>query len=82
MDEIKFVSVNCQGLCSQEKRRDVLKLLKTKKYDIYCLQDTHFVEDLHNIVKQEWGYDKCFFNSFATNARGTAILFNNSFNFT
>ena len=40
------------------------------------------MEDLHNIIEQEWGYDKCYFSSFATNARGTAILFNNTFDFT
>ena len=76
------MSVNCQGLGNYGKRRDVLKFLKAKKCDIYCLQDTHFVEDLHNIIEQEWGYDKCYFSSFATNARGTAILFNNTFDFT
>ena len=58
MDEIKILSVNCQGLGNYGKRRDVLKFLKAKKCDIYCLQDTHFVEDLHNIIEQEWGYDK------------------------
>ena len=58
MDEIKILSVNCQGLGNYGKRRDVLKSLKAKKCDICCLQDTHFVEDLHNIIEQEWGYDK------------------------
>ena len=81
MDEVKIISVNCQGLGSQEKRKDVLKFLKSKKCDIYCLQDTHFVEDMHNIVISEWGFDKCFFSSYASNARGTAIIFNNTFDF-
>ena len=49
MDEIKILSVNCQGLGNYGKRRDVLNFLKAKKSDIYCLQNTHFVEDLHNI---------------------------------
>ena len=75
MDEIKILSVNCQGLGNYGKRGDVLKFLKAKKCNIQCLQDTHFVEDLNNIIEQEWGYDKCYFSSFATNARGTAIFF-------
>lgn len=81
MSELKIISVNCQGLGSQEKRKDVIKFLKSKKCDVYCLQDTHFVEDIHNIVKSEWGFDKCFFSSYASNARGTAIIFNNTFDF-
>ena len=55
---------------------------KAKKCDIHCLQDIYFVEDLHNIIQQELGYDNCYFSSFATNSRGTAILFNNTFDFT
>ena len=81
MDEIKILSVNCKGLGKYGKRRDVLNCLKATKCDIYCLQDTHFVEDLHNIIEQEWCYEKCYLSSFATNARGTAILFNYTFYF-
>lgn len=61
MNEIKILTVNCQGLGCQEKRKDVLKFLKSKRCDIYCLQDTHFVENIHNIITNEWGFEKCFF---------------------
>jgi exonuclease III len=72
---------NCQGLGCHEKRKDVFNYLKSKKCDIYCLQDTHFTEDIHDRVKNEWGYDKCFFNSLVSNSRGTAIFFNNTIDF-
>ena len=33
------------------------------------------------MIKNEWGCDKCFFNSLASNSRGTAIFFNNTIDF-
>lgn len=47
---------------------------------IYCLQDTHFTTDTENIIRNEWGY-QIYFNSFRSNSRGVAILFNNNFEF-
>lgn len=81
-NSIKVCSANCQGLGSSnsEKRRDVLKYHKNKKFDIYFLQDTHFEPDIEVIVRAEWGYE-CWFNSFTSRARGVAILFNNTFEF-
>jgi exonuclease III len=70
---LKMVSYNCQGLNIKEKRRDVLNYLYSKDYNIYCLQDTHFVEQDKVQIKNQWQRE-CIFNSFASNQRGVAIF--------
>ena len=80
MDSIKVLTVNCQGLGDISKRKDVFDYLKSKQCDIYCIQDTHFTCDIENHVRNSWGYES-FFSSFASNSRGVAFLFNNTFEF-
>ncbi|MEM6816943.1 MAG: reverse transcriptase domain-containing protein, partial [Bacteroidota bacterium] len=63
-----------------KKRRDVLHYIRSKKASIICLQDTHFTSELAKTVDIEWGY-KSFHSTFASNSRGTTILFNNNFEF-
>ena len=77
---LKILSVNCQGLGDINKRRDVFNYLRNMDYNIYCLQDTHFTIDTENDIRNLWGYD-CHFSSYASNARGVAILFKNNFEF-
>jgi len=77
---IKILSVNCQGLGNMEKRKDVFSYLRQKNYNIYCLQDTHFTKEMELIIRSQWGFD-CIFNSYSSNSRGTAILFNNNFEY-
>ena len=69
------ITVNCQGLGSPEKRRDVLNYLKEKQFHIYCLQDTHFIPEIEPYIQAEWGY-KCVFNPYLSISRGVAILLN------
>ena len=38
----------------KEKRGDVLNYLYSKDYNIYCLQDTHFVEQDEVQIKNPW----------------------------
>ena len=77
-DNLKIVTVNCRGLGSSVKRKDVLNYYKQSKYSIICLQDTHFTNDLEPYIETQWGY-KCVFNSYRSNSRGVAVLFNNNF---
>ena len=67
---LKMVSYNCQGL----------NYLYSKDYNMYCLQDTHFVEQDEVQIKNQW-QGECIFNSFASNQRGVAIFFKNNFDF-
>ena len=67
-------------MSGQDKRKDVLSYLKQKKYGIYCIQDTHFTEKEEKFIRTQWGYD-CILNCFNSQSRGTAIFFNNNFEF-
>ena len=77
-NKISIISVNCQGLGTPSKRKDVLNFYKSKGYSIVCLQDTHFTEKEHQYIEAQWGYT-CIFNSYTSNSRGVAICFNNNF---
>ena len=79
-NNVSILSVNCQGLNSLKKRRDIFHYLKCKKYSVYFLQDTHFEKKMEQYIQSEWGY-KAYFSSYSSNARGVAILFNNNFEF-
>ena len=72
---IKLLSMNCQGLGDLNKCRDVFHFLRQKKYDIYLLQDTHFTQRQEKYIRTMWGLD-CVFDSFSSQSRGVAILFN------
>ena len=72
--EAKVLSVNCQGLGSNEKRLDIFNYLKSKNCQIYCLQDTHFTTKNEKFIRAQWGFD-CIFSSGTSNSRGVAILF-------
>lgn len=39
-----------------------------------------FTEDMENDITNKWGYT-AYFNSFLSQSRGVAILFNNKFDF-
>ena len=77
-EKVKICSLNCQGLGDSNKRRDVFKYLKSLKYSIVFLQDTHFSKTNERLIESEWGY-RAYFNSFDSRSRGVAILFNNDF---
>ena len=79
--DVTILSMNCRGLADVEKRNDVLHYLKKEKYSIYCLQETHFSEEIHSLITSKWGY-KSYFNSCTSSKKGLAILINNNFEFT
>ena len=76
-NQLKILTLNCQGLRDKSKCRDVFNNLKQKNHNVYFLQDTHFTPNEENQIQTLWGY-KAYFNSYASNSRGVAILFNNN----
>ena len=80
VDVIKKATVNCQGLATDSKRKDVLNFYKKQNYSIICLQDTHFTPQIEPYIETQWGY-RCIFNSYKSNSRGVCLLFNNNFEF-
>ena len=77
MTSLRILSYNAQGLQGSEKRIDVFEYIKNKQYDIYCLQDTHFVNENESDIINQWGNSKGIIRNFKSNSRGIAILFNN-----
>ena len=75
MAELKILSFNTQGLGGIKKQKDVFQYLNDKKFDIYCLQDTHFTTSDEMHIRNRWD-GKCFFGPAPqSNARGVAIFF-------
>ncbi len=54
--------------------------MKSKRYQIYCLQDTHFTGASEKIINTQWN-GQCFFSFSKSNARGVAILFSKDFEY-
>ena len=46
---------------------------------IYCLEDIHISQENKNSFEQDWG-GKCVLNSYFSDSRGVAILFNQTSN--
>ena len=81
MTDIRIMSYNVQGLQSTEKIIDVFEYIKSKNYDIYCLQDTHFTVENEKQIIDQWGNSNSIFSHFKSNARGVAILFSKSLDY-
>ena len=62
-NNLKILTLNCQGLGDMNKRKYVFRILRSKNCNIYFLQDTHFTTDKENMIKAQWGY-KAFFSSY------------------
>lgn len=58
-----ITSINC----------DVFNLFQTKKADILCLQETHFIKEIKKQIYFEWN-GVCCFGHGRSNAKGVAIL--------
>ena len=65
-NKIKLLSANCQGLCDEQKRADVLSYLKETNASIICLQDTHLLDSDLPSLKQIW--HECYINGSKTNS--------------
>lgn len=77
-NKVSIVSMNAQGIGDRGKRRDVVNFLKTHKYSVCMLQDTHFITKEEKYIRAIWGYDT-YFSNFSSQSRGVAIFINNNF---
>ena len=67
-------------MADKQKRRDVLNYLRATKAAILCIQDIHIEPSKVNCMLVEWGLEGVIAPG-TNNSRGTAILFNNNFQF-
>ncbi len=68
---------NCRGIQDSFKRKKIFHHLRSIGSDIIFLQETHSTSPDEPFWKSQWGAH-AWFNSFASNSRGVAILINNS----
>ena len=73
MGDLRFMSMNCRGLGSQEKRRDVINFLRKSHYDVIFLQDTHLTNYSIPFFNSLWR-GKCYHSVKSSNSRGSTIL--------
>ena len=83
MKTVELVSIfsqNCRGLKNVQKRRDLFQYIRTRRYNIACLQDVHIDRDMLSYVESEWGYRLVLSaKESITASRGFMILINNNF---
>ena len=80
MNTFKVLSLNCNGIADDVKRRDVFDKLRQLDCNIYLLQETHLKESQELIIRSGWGFQVLIAGN-SSNAGGTAILFKNNFEF-
>ena len=68
MTNLRILSCNAQSLQGSEKRIDVFEYIKNKQYDIYCLQDTHFVNENESDIINQWGNSKGILSNFKSHS--------------
>ena len=78
---MKVLSFNANGLGDRKKRVDVLNYLKNQNANIIMLQETHWITESENSIRDDWGFE-CYVNGNSTNRNGVSILFCNNFEFT
>ena len=50
-----MLTLNVRGLRSNVKRKSLFRYLRSNKFDIVCLQETHVTDDVNKQWKKEWG---------------------------
>ena len=80
MNTFKILSVNCNGIADDVKRRDVFDKLRQLDCNLYLLQETHLKESQELFIRAGWGFQVILAGN-SSNAGGTAILFKNNFEF-
>ena len=50
LNQLKNLTMNCQGLKDKSKCRDVFNNLKQKNHNVHFLQDTHFTPNEENQI--------------------------------
>ena len=78
---LSVVSINCNGLRNKQKIQNIFSYMGSKKFDIICLQETFWNENLINsFVKFNWDGDIFYSNFEGDNfCKGVAILFRHEF---
>ena len=75
---LKVASVNVRGLKNNSKRLALFHKLKSTRYDVIYLQETHTTLQERSLYTSEWS-GSSFWNSYKSNESGSAVLFGETF---
>ena len=64
---------NVRGIGAGEKCAKIMKFLKTKYYNIVCLQETHSTQKVEKVWKSQWD-SQVLYSHGTSNSRGCMIL--------
>ena len=79
--DIKFISLNVNGLNNPIKRKKVMNVMKKERAQIIYLQETHLSRQDNEKLKM-FGYTRLYYSTFKhTSKRGVTILIHNSVQF-
>ena len=78
LSKLKLCSLNARGLRNKFKRVSLFKYLKSQKFDVICLQETHVTPNDFDCWQKQWG-GQCFFNQGTARSKGEAILMSKHF---
>ena len=79
MTMVNVVTCNANGLQDACKRKEMFLYFKKSLFDAIIVQETHSIQNIEHIWKNEWG-GKVLYDNGESNARGVAILFNPKLN--
>ena len=68
-----LISINSQGLRSDDCQQSAFNFFKRYKYDIIFIQETHWTDNKQLVIQQNWNGD-VIVNHGTVNACGVAIL--------
>ena len=80
INKLRYASWNINGLRHPIKRKKVMGSLKSKKYDIVYLQETHLTPEECKKLCRDW-VGHVFFSAGSTNSKGVIILINKQLQF-
>ena len=75
---MRVASVNVRGLKNNLKRQTIFHKLKSTRFDVIFLQETHTTLQEESLYTSEWS-GLSFWNSYSSNESGTAVLFGETF---
>ena len=78
MDKVRIMSLNARGLKNKLKRRAIFNLIKNKKNDIACIQESHITKTDHVIWEKQWG-GTILYSEGTGHSKGELILISKSF---
>ena len=73
-----MASVNVRSLKDNLKRLALFHKLKSTRYDVIYLQETHRTLQEESLYTSEWS-GSSFWNSYKSNESGSAVLFGETF---